>query len=77
MQNVAKELDGAGVGYAANLLRRLSTTGAMHGKRMAPAPAGFAGWTLLNEHIVKTHWLFHSHSMLSSSNTDASENTTA
>ena len=39
MQNVAKELDGAGVGYAANLLRRLSTTGAMHGKRMARAPA--------------------------------------
>ena len=35
MQNVAKELDGAGVGYAANLLRRLSTTGAGNGKRMA------------------------------------------
>eukprot|EP01043_Picozoa_sp_COSAG02_P066874 COSAG02_NODE_10548_length_1916_cov_3.674188_3_plen_51_part_00 len=35
MQNVAKELDGAGVGYAANLLRRLYTMGAKNGKRMA------------------------------------------
>ena len=34
MHNVVKDLDGAGVGYAANLLRRLYTTGAKNGKRM-------------------------------------------
>ena len=78
MQNVAKELDGAGVGYAANLLRRRYTTGAKHGKGWSCS--GFAGWTLLNKHIVKTHWLVPQRlpaRRKPSSNMGASENTTA
>ena len=80
MQNVAKELDGAGVGYAANLLRRLYTTGAKNAKRMALLRLRWLTTVEKTQSSLNTLASANCNCLLEekpSSNTGAAENTTA